>query len=133
MGELVLRHEKVIATSGEDLFERSAADRSAGWLFGATCEAVREGAVVGFDIPLVERFGGGIVRASGRIVRVERGRRLVLSHEIPWRGTIECTLRLLGGEATSVRLAEDAVHWLLGAPAGMSWRRARPIASRSVY
>lgn len=85
----------------------------AGWLFGATCDAVEPGAVVRFILPAGQADGPP---AIGRITAVEPGFRLVLRHEAPWPGQVTCTLTP-HGQGTRVRVVaeieDEAIRWLL--------------------
>ncbi|MEW9555794.1 ABC transporter substrate-binding protein [Nonomuraea sp. NPDC050783] len=89
----------------------------AGWLFDADFDDLVRGAVVRFAIPWPAWLGGeGRLEATGRIISVSPGRRIVMAHETPWRGRVVCTLTPDGG-GTRVRVVaeidDSGLAWLL--------------------
>lgn len=118
MSTVLLVDETTVDASPEGVFDLFGQGRGeGGWLFGAECDAVRPGAVVRFRLPLDDHFAGeDEIEATGRILQVERPRRLVLAHETPWRGRVVCTLKRQAGR-TRVRLVcevdDSALEWLM--------------------
>ena len=113
MGTVVLADEQYVASSPAAVFAVFGSGREeAGWLFGATCDRVEPGAVVRFTMPVGSAEG---MLATGRIVEVDPGARIVVRHEAPWPGRVTCTLTPVG-EGTRVRVVaefdSDAMHWL---------------------
>jgi len=116
MGSLVFVDEELISSSPDDLFGLFGRCPEAGWLFGSTCDTVARGSVVRFQMPSGWAPGGGILEATGRIVAVEPPHRIVIEHEMPWRGRVTCTI--LGvGDRSRVRIvaeiSEEALRWLM--------------------
>lgn len=117
MGNVALADDQVIDATPEEVFDLFGCSREVGWLFGAICEEVRPGSAIRLLLPMGERFGGELLEGTGRIVAVERNRRIVLRQETPWPSTITCTIRPLGDRRSHVRviaeIPEDALGWLL--------------------
>ncbi|MEA2383000.1 MAG: urea transport system substrate-binding protein [Solirubrobacteraceae bacterium] len=120
MGDLVLSNDELIHGSVEEVFERIAAADGGGWLFDAECDALEPGAVVRLRLPAT--LGSGeMLGATGRVIAVDRPRRLVIEQHAPWRGRLTCLVSRApadGGRPQSrVRLVaevpEEAIHWLL--------------------
>jgi urea transport system substrate-binding protein len=112
MGELVFTTERLVAAAPERVFAQLGRPGS-GWLLGFACDRVEPGAVVRFDVP---GMSGPPLRASGRLIEVVAGRRLVIRQETPWNSRLTVTFRPVDG-GTKVRmlveLGEDCVPWLL--------------------
>jgi branched-chain amino acid transport system substrate-binding protein len=119
VGDLVLTDDELIRGSVEEVFDRIASAEG-GWLFDAECEGLRLGAVVRLRLPAA--LGSGeTLGATGRVVAVDRPRRLVIEQHAPWRGRLTCLVSdapASGGAPQSrVRLVaevpEEAIHWLM--------------------
>lgn len=119
MGSIGTFAEQRVAAPPAEVFALFAAGAGAGWLFDAACDAVRPGAAITLELPLVGA-GGHCVSLLGRIARVVPDRRIEVVHHVPWHGR----LRLLfdpdpvGSEpATRVRVIADidgdGIAWLL--------------------
>lgn len=114
MGTVILAEEQYVASPPAAIFAVFGSGREeAGWLFGATCDRVEPGAVVRFTLPIGSTEG---MLATGRIVHVVPGVRIVLRHEAPWPGRVTCTL-MPAGAGTRVRVVaevdEHAINWLM--------------------
>ncbi|MEV0388910.1 ABC transporter substrate-binding protein [Nonomuraea sp. NPDC050643] len=117
MGGIFLNEETRVNAPPGDVFALFGQGTGAGWLFDAAFDTLRPGAVVSFRIPWPARFGGdGTLEATGRIVSVRPGSRVVLAHETPWRGRVVCTL-VPDGTGTKVRIVaeidDSGIEWLL--------------------
>jgi urea transport system substrate-binding protein len=117
MSLVLLVDETVVDASPEAVFDLFGQRSDAGWLFGAECETLDVGSVLRFRLPL--RAGGGIgteLEATGRVMCAERGRRIVIAHETPWRGRLTCVLTP-SDEGTRVRLVaevdDEGFDWLM--------------------
>jgi branched-chain amino acid transport system substrate-binding protein len=117
MGSVALAEDQLIDAVPEEIFRLFGRSREAGWLFGATCDEVRPGAVVRFVLPMGEQFGGDVLEGTGRIATLEPNRRIVLNQETPWSGKLTVTIRPEGQTRSRVRVIaevpEDAFMWLL--------------------
>lgn len=114
MGTVVLINEEYVASAPAAVFDLFGTGRAdAGWLFGAACDRVQQGALVRFTVP--SGPSGGLP-TTGRITEVEPGVRLVIRHEAPWPGRITCTT-WPEGSGTRVRVVAEidgeAIEWLL--------------------
>ncbi|TYB57608.1 ABC transporter substrate-binding protein [Nonomuraea sp. PA05] len=117
MGGIFLNEETRVNAPPGEVFALFGQDAGAGWLFDAAFDALRPGAVVRFRIPWPAGCGGdGTLEATGRIVSVRPGSRMVLAHETPWRGRVVCTLTP-DGSGTRVRVVaeidDSGIAWLL--------------------
>ncbi|MEV4110636.1 ABC transporter substrate-binding protein [Nonomuraea sp. NPDC049695] len=113
MGAIFVTDETHVNARPRDVFALFGHGTGAGWLFDATFDALRPGAVVRFRIPWP--YGDGTLEATGRIVAVRQDSRIVLAHETPWRGRVVCTLTP-SGSGTRVRVVAEiddtGIEWL---------------------
>jgi branched-chain amino acid transport system substrate-binding protein len=120
MGDLVLSNEELIQGSVDEVFDLVASANGGGWLFEAECDMLRPGAVVRLQLPdalRAEQTLGG----TGRVIAVERPRRVVIEQHAPWRGRMTCIVSdapaNAAGPQSRVRLLaevpEQAIQWLL--------------------
>jgi urea transport system substrate-binding protein len=117
MSLILLADETVVGVEPEAVFDLFGQKDDAGWLFGAECETLEVGSVLRFRLPPASIVGfERDLEATGRLIRVERGRRIVIAHETPWRGLLTCTISPTEA-GTRVRLVaevDDAgFDWLL--------------------
>lgn len=111
MGLLTLVEEEWIAASPAAIFDSFASPADGtGWLFGARCDDLVRGAVVRFDLPLSSGWGG-LLQGVGRIVEVQRPRRIVLEHESPWRGRLTITVKAMGGQCAELRVSRSTFYY----------------------
>jgi urea transport system substrate-binding protein len=119
MSALALAAEQTVAAPPETVFGLFGAGAGAGWVFDAACDRVAVGAVVTLRAPL-----GGDAAILGRIIALDPPHRIVIGHDVPWRGRLRCLFDAVPG-GTRVRLIAD-----LDAQ-GMAWlmrRRGWPVA-----
>ncbi len=102
MGELVLHKEvKLNAGPSELCGYFGQGDPSLGWLFGSEASALQPGVLVRLAVPLAGLPGVG---GTARILSVRPNRQIVLAHESPWTGQVDCRLQPLSTGGTRVRL-----------------------------
>jgi urea transport system substrate-binding protein len=122
MSALALAAEQTVAAPPEAVFGLFGAGAGAGWVFDAACDRVAVGAVVALRAPL-----GGDVEILGRIVALDPPHRIVIAHDVPWRGRVRCLFDAVGG-GTRVRLIADleadGLAWLMR-------RRGWPVTEES--
>ncbi len=90
MGDLVFTSQTKVEVGPADLFDLfGSGDRELGWLFGSEAAALRPGGLVRLSLPI-----GGLSDADGtaRIQSVAPFRRILLAHESPWSGYIDCRI-----------------------------------------
>lgn len=116
MVSLALSAGQLVDAPPEAVFDLFGAGPGAGWLFDATCDAAVPGAVVTLRAPI----GGpapGEVEILGRIVSVARPRRIVVVHDLPWRGRLRLLFDPEPAGGTRVRVIADldsaGLEWLL--------------------
>jgi urea transport system substrate-binding protein len=127
MGVLALANDALIDGSVEDVFDLIAS-ADGGWLFDAECDELQPGAVVRLRLPTL-RSRGESLGATGRVVLVERPRRLVIEQFAPWPARLTCLIGDASGPGgvrqSRVRLIsevpEHALEWHL-----RRWGVARP-------
>jgi urea transport system substrate-binding protein len=120
VGDLVLSTDELIHGSVEEVFDLIASAHGGGWLFGAECDGLHPGAVVRLRLPAALQSGEAL-GATGRVVAVDRPRRVVIEQHAPWRGRLTCLVDDAPGNSAGrqsrVRLVaevpEEAIHWLL--------------------
>jgi branched-chain amino acid transport system substrate-binding protein len=120
VGDLVLSNDELIQGSVEEVFDLIASAHGGGWLFEAECDGLRPGAVVRLRLPAGLRSGEPL-DGTGRVVAVDRPRRVVIEQHAPWRGRLTCHVGHApadgAGPRSRVRLVaevpEEAIHWLL--------------------
>jgi branched-chain amino acid transport system substrate-binding protein len=121
VGLLTLPNEELIRGSAEEVFDLIASAEG-GWLFNAECEVLLAGAVVRLQLPMLAHGGQPLV-ATGRVVFVERPRRLVIEQFAPWPARLTCTITAesdpsdIEPEQCRVRVVcevpEEALEWHL--------------------
>lgn len=96
------------------LFGRS---EHSGWLFGARCDQLVEGATVSMRLPAAHPGDDDAPEILGRFSRVVPGSLLVVEHTQPWQGRLRVQFTSAGSRTTRVRLRADippsGVQWLL--------------------
>jgi branched-chain amino acid transport system substrate-binding protein len=135
MFALALAAEQTVDAAPEAVFALFGAGPGAGWVFDATCDRIAVGSVVSMRAPLgrVDAGGGpgagagigGDVEILGRITAVRAPRKIVIAHDLPWRGRLRCLFDAEPGGGTRVRLIADldaeGLEWLMR-------RRGWPVA-----
>jgi branched-chain amino acid transport system substrate-binding protein len=115
MDVLALTVEQTVQAAPETVFGLFGAGAGAGWVFDATCDRLAVGAVVTMRAPL--GGPGGEVEILGRVVALQPPHKIVISHELPWRGRLRCLFDPDGSGGTRVRLVADldgdGLHWLM--------------------
>ncbi|HRI94129.1 MAG TPA: substrate-binding protein [Nocardioides sp.] len=114
MGEVVIADQVTLPCSASDAFELIAAGGLPPWRLPVG-RKLQVGIPVSVPITLPPGLGGQQVEILGRVASMNRPNQVVISHELPWRGTItakvvptgvdRCSIRLIG------RVAEDLVSW----------------------
>jgi branched-chain amino acid transport system substrate-binding protein len=117
VGTVVLAAKESYPAPPEQLFGLFGSSGSAGWLFGAQCDALAPGGVVTIVLPLGTGPGDGQVQILGRVARLVPNRQIVIWHDQPWRGTLKIKFDRLPDERTGVtvlaELDEDGLGWLM--------------------
>jgi urea transport system substrate-binding protein len=114
MGSVALAAERLVDASPEEVFDLFGVGTG---VFGAQCDRVAVGSPVTVQVPLAGTGREDIVQILGRIVAARRGHKIVIAHDLPWRGRLRCLFDPEDGGRTRVRLiAEvdpDGLGWLL--------------------
>lgn len=109
--------ESTVALDRHEVFARFGSAGSSGWLFGARCDRVVEGAAVSMRLPVRDGEGRDGLELLGRFSRVVPGALLVVEHTQPWRGRLRVEFTPVGIGRTRVRVRAtvppDGVAWLL--------------------
>jgi urea transport system substrate-binding protein len=119
MGALALSNDVLIAGAVEDVFDQIASP-DGGWLLDAECDVLRPGTVVRLQLPTLEENEEPLT-GTGRVVFVERPRRLVIEQFAPWPARLTFTVTPASDEHAAsqsrVRLVsempQDALDWHL--------------------
>lgn len=107
MGHISIVDQVVVDVSPAELFASlSGGNPDFHWLLGMSCDKFAVNQPVTFTIPLMRSVTQGNVTGLGRITKVKPGRGFTLAHEMPWRGTVTCTL-CEEGPGTRIRLVAD--------------------------
>jgi urea transport system substrate-binding protein len=119
VGLLTLPNEELIRGSADEVFDLIASVHG-GWLFAAECEHLRAGAVVRLSLPTLVANEPPL-SGTGRVVFVERPKRLIIEQFAPWPARITCTVAAVKGKDSAglcrVRILcevpEEALEWHL--------------------
>ncbi|MFC7329698.1 substrate-binding protein [Marinactinospora rubrisoli] len=116
MGELTLTTERVVELPPHQVYAMFGHGSGAGWLFDARCDEVAVGSLVTLRVPL-EQGVGGPADIVGRISGLAAGRRIDITHDLPWRGRLRMRFDAHGPGATRVRVTAElgpgALPWFL--------------------
>lgn len=107
MGDLILHHELKLTAGPVQLFDTfDAGGAGVSWLFGGQADSVRVGGIVRLGVPLGGQSG---LDGTARIVEVVPYRKIVMIHEAPWKGRIDCRFapQRTGGTLVKVRVTLD--------------------------
>ncbi|MEJ2867814.1 ABC transporter substrate-binding protein [Actinomycetospora sp. OC33-EN08] len=109
--------DRAVDLPRHEAFALFGSSRTAGWLFGARCDRVAEGATVSMRLPVGDDPDAETLELLGRFSRVVPGSLLVVEHTQPWQGRLCVRFRSDGTARTrvSVRatIPENGVRWLL--------------------
>ena len=115
MTSTVVAAEHVVHLPRHEVFALFGSSESSGWLFGARCDHVVEGAAVSMCLPV----GDGPDRESldllGRFSRVVPGSLVVVEHTQPWPGRLSVRFTSVDPTRTRVRVRASVP------PAGLRW------------
>lgn len=113
MGSVVLVAEESVPAPPEEVFTLFGTGIGTGLIAGSACDRLAPGAVVSLPLPL----GGTTVEVLGRISAVTPSRRVVVTHDQPWRGRLRIKLAENAPSGTRVTLAaevgEEGLDWLM--------------------
>ncbi|MDD7939500.1 ABC transporter substrate-binding protein [Actinomycetospora lutea] len=115
--------ERTVYLDRHEVFARFGSSEGSGWLFGARCDRVAEGAAVSMRLPAADGAGDGL-EILGRFSRVVPGSLLVVEHTQPWPGRLCVRFGSAGVGRTRVRVRATVP------PAGVQWllhRRGVPL------
>lgn len=107
--------ESSVHLGRHEVFALFGCSESAGWLFGARCDRVAEGAAVSMRLPAGQDDGRDGLEILGRFSRVVPGSLLVVEHTQPWQGRLTIRFTSLGVALTRVRVRAEVP------PAGLQW------------
>lgn len=117
MATVALAAELTVMASPETVFGLFGAGSGAGWVFGAVCDRLEVGAVVGMRVPIGRPAGDGDVEILGRIAAMRPPRKIVVAHHLPWRGQVRCLFDADPRGGTRVRLIAEldteGLRWLM--------------------
>ncbi|WP_232376883.1 substrate-binding protein [Amycolatopsis aidingensis] len=113
---MVLSAEESIAATPDEVFSLFGTGRGSGWVFDAECDRLALGAAVTFHLPVGRGRHGYTVQILGRISGLVPGRRIVVAHDEPWRGSLRVGFEPAAAGWTTVRLTaqveDGGVEWL---------------------
>lgn len=131
MGEIILADREQLPCPPEQAFDVIAGGGLPGWRLPRG-QALRLGVPVAIPLTLPATLGGQRAEILGRVVSVDRPRRFVVHHDLPWTGSVTVSVRPDGPARSTVRVAvqldEEALGWarrMVAAPApaaGDVWR-----------
>jgi urea transport system substrate-binding protein len=107
--------DRVVELPRHEVYALFGTSDSAGWLFGARCDRVAEGATVSMRLPVGDGLGGESLDLLGRFSRVVPGSLLVIEHTQPWPGRLRLRFRSDGPRRTRVSVQASIP------PAGLQW------------
>ncbi|MDL5156082.1 ABC transporter substrate-binding protein [Actinomycetospora termitidis] len=109
--------DRVVDLPRHEVFALFGTTGSAGWLFGARCDRVAEGATVSMRLPVGDGPDAESLELLGRFSRVVPGTLLVVEHTQPWQGRLCIRFRADGVARTRVTvratIPDPGVQWLL--------------------
>ncbi|MFT4263661.1 MAG: ABC transporter substrate-binding protein [Nocardioides sp.] len=114
MGEIVVADRVSLPRAPHEAFELIAAGGLPGWRLPSG-SALRPGVPLSIPITLPDALGGQRIEILGRVVAVEDGRRIVIRHEVPWKGRVIAAVRGEGPSRSTVSVAatldEEILAW----------------------
>jgi branched-chain amino acid transport system substrate-binding protein len=116
MVTLALTAEQAVQAPPETVFGLFGAGAGAGWVFDAACDDLAVGAVVTMRAPIAGGRGAE-VEILGRIVALQPPHKIVVAHDLPWRGRLRFLFDPDAYGGTRVRLIADldadGLEWLM--------------------
>ncbi len=116
MGELLLIEQEFVNRPPASVFALLEHGECKGWWFDASGTGLTTGRIARFAFTLPPSMGSRAVEATGRVVRVEPGRLIVVAHETPWKGQLSFRLTPTDDGGTITRLIatldDGALEWL---------------------
>ncbi|RCV54108.1 ABC transporter substrate-binding protein [Marinitenerispora sediminis] len=113
---MTLTAERVVELPPHQVYGMFGSGSGAGWLFDAHCAEVAVGAMVTLRVPL-ESGGGRPADIVGRISGLAAGRRIDITHHLPWRGRLRMRFDPRESGGTRVRvtaeIGSEALPWLM--------------------
>ncbi|MBX6768051.1 MAG: substrate-binding protein [Actinomadura rubrobrunea] len=114
MGDIVVADRVSLACSPTSAFEYIASGGLPRWRLPLHSR-LKPGTPVAVPLRLPAALGGQSVEILGRVLSVDPGRRIVIYHDLPWRGRVCISVRRDGPDRSTVSIAveldEDIVRW----------------------